>query len=421
MGTLLATGSSKASITCSTPKGPCIFPFKAEAENGLIREYTTCTTADGDAQPWCATKVDSNNQSTEMAYCNTECPGVTVTKTMYVHPDNAVNNCKCGVPNTMRASTRIVGDDEVKIGEYPWQVALLYGDSPDTQSCGGTLVGDRYVITAAHCTERDPSAIKVLIGDTNLAIANDTTRFIKDVAEIRQHEDYRINYVSVENDIAVLVLSTPVDLAAYPNIKPACLPDTETVDDLVGERAVVSGWGQDGSGQHLNGHLRKVTVDVYGKTNCGKHTDEMTEDMICAGMMEGGKDACQGDSGGPLVAKNDKDNDGAATLIGVVSWGFGCAEVNAPGVYADVTHFVKSGWLSSVLTDMQTCPPPASSNWSPKVASSMKTNVNIVQEGLDPTLRKSGSLAAGMPVTWPKWLQETIKVAARIIKWLQAS
>merc|ERR1711962_1958072 len=252
MGTLLATGSSKASITCSTPKGPCIFPFKAEAENGFIREYTTCTTADGDAQPWCATKVDSNNQSTEMAYCNTECLGVTVTKTMYVHPDNAVNNCKCGVPNTMRASTRIVGDDEVKIGEYPWQVALLYGDSPDTQSCGGTLVGDRYVITAAHCTERDPSAIKVLIGDTNLAIANDTTQFIKDVAEIRQHEDYRINYVSVENDIAVLVLSTPVDLAAYPNIKPACLPDTETVDDLIGERAVVSGWGQDGSGQHLH-------------------------------------------------------------------------------------------------------------------------------------------------------------------------
>jgi len=362
---LLAAGFSEASTSCSTPKGPCIFPFKAGAGKGhfeLIREYMTCTTADGDARPWCATQVDGNNLMTDWAYCNRECPGVTVTKTMYVHPDNAVNNCKCGVPNTRRASTRIVGGDEVKIGEYPWQVALLSGDSPDMQSCGGTLVSDRYVITAAHCTGRDPSAIKVLIGDTSLAIANDTTRFIKDVAEIRQHRNYYDR--TYENDIAVLVLSTTVDLYAYPNIKPACLPDTETVDDLIGERAVVSGWGTVGTGQHLNGHLHKVTVDIYGKSNCGVHTSEMTEDMMCAGIMEGGKDSCQQDSGGPLVSKNDEDNNGAATLVGVVSWGDGCAGVDAPGVYADVAHFVKSGWLSSVLPDLQTCPPPTSSNWS---------------------------------------------------------
>jgi len=360
-------GSAEAN-TCSTSNGrPCIFPFKVRRGDNF-REYTTCTTADGDAQPWCATKVNDNGQMMEWAHCNSECPGVAGTNNMIVHPDNAVGNCKCGVPNAMSA-TRIVGGMEAQIGEYPWQVALLFSDHPDSQGCGGTLVSDRYVITAAHCTaESSASRLKVLIGDTNFAIANDTTRFIASVAEIRQHPDY--NSRNTDNDIAVLVLTTPVDLAAYPNIKPACLPDTETVDDLVGEQAVVSGWGTVGSGQHLNGHLHEVTVEVFAKSNCGAHTSRMTENMMCAGLMEGGKDSCQGDSGGPLVAKNNDDNNGAATLVGVVSWGFGCADVNAPGVYADVAHFVKSGWLSSVLTDLETCPPPASSDWFPGSTSS---------------------------------------------------
>merc|ERR1712212_1248069 len=76
------------------------------------------------------------------------------------------------------------------------------------------------------------------------------------------------------------------------------------------------------------------------------------------------KDLCSGDRGGPLVAKNDKDHNGAATLVGVVI-GQSCGERIAPGNHIDLGHFVKSGWLSSVLTDLQTCPPPASSNWFP--------------------------------------------------------
>merc|ERR1712131_79700 len=363
---LLAAGYTEAQ-TCSTEKGDsCIFPFKTGRYQGN-RLYTTCTTADGDAKPWCATAVDSNKYVTAWDYCNSECPGVAGASNMFVHPDNAVNNCKCGVPNAM-AATRIVGGEEVQIGEYPWQVALLFSNTPASQGCGGTLVSDRHVITAAHCTAGSPpSAIKVLIGDTNLAVANDTQRFIVEVDEIKQHPDYS----NVNNDIAVLVLRTPVDLYAYPNIKPACLPVTETVDDIIGDKAMVSGWGTVGSNEHLNGHLHEVTVEVYGKSNCGDHTSSMTDNMMCAGLMEGGKDSCQGDSGGPLVAKNNKDNNGAATLVGVVSWGFGCAAKNAPGVYADVAHFVKSGWLSSVLgSSMQTCPPPESSDWFPGSSSS---------------------------------------------------
>ena len=232
----------------------------------------------------------------------------------------------------------------------------------DTQGCGGTLVGDRHVITAAHCTEgKSSSSIKILIGDTNIAMANDTTRFIKTLSEIRQHPNY--NSQTTENDIAILVLSSPVDLRAYPNIKPACLPNAGSISQFVGQSAVVSGWGTVGSGLSLNSHLFEVNVEVYGKTNCGVHTSSMTSDMLCAGLLAGGKDSCQGDSGGPLIAK-DSYNNGAATLIGVVSWGFGCASVDAPGVYSDVTHFQSNGWLSSNLINLNTCSPPQSSTWT---------------------------------------------------------
>ena len=82
----------------------------------------------------------------------------------------------------------------------------------------------------------------------------------------------------------------------------------------------------------------------------------MTDDMMCAGLKEGGKDACQGDSGGPLVA-SDPTKYGAMSLIGVVSWGYGCAGVDALGIYAEVSHF--TNWLNQQMPDLSTCPPYA--------------------------------------------------------------
>ena len=132
------------------------------------------------------------------------------------------------------------------------------------QSCGGTLVGDKYVITAAHCTVQT-SDIKVIIGDTTLGVANDTTRFITNVSKIRQHPNY--NPITKENDIAVLVLSSAVNLKAHPNIKPVCLPSTETKSDMYGRSAVVSGWGNDADGVSYTSHLKEVTVEIL--SDCG--------------------------------------------------------------------------------------------------------------------------------------------------------
>ena len=227
----------------------------------------------------------------------------------------------------------------------------------DNQGCAGTLVGDKYVVTAAHCTAGSvPSNLKVVVGETTLAISEDTQRFVMEIAVIKQHPNYDPNTLS--NDISVLELATVVDLTTYPHIKPACLPSTSMISDFIGQPAIVSGWGTVGSGLYLNSHLHDVSVEVYGKTNCGTHTSAMTSDMFCAGLMVGGKDSCQGDSGGPLVTI-DSNNKGALTLIGIVSWGYGCADINAPGVYSDVPFFMQSGWLMQQLTNLNTCAAPS--------------------------------------------------------------
>ena len=228
--------------------------------------------------------------------------------------------------------------------------------------CGGTLIGDKYVITAAHCTEGLPTeALTVVVGDTTLDIPDDSVSFVAKIIRSTHHPD--IDFETLKNDIAVLELAEAVNLTAYPHIKPACLPYQSQVSDFINKTAVVTGWGALRYGRTYPTHLQKVNVDVLGRTNCGSYSaeleDSITEDMFCAGYLEGGKDSCSGDSGGPLVTK-DPNNNEALTLIGVVSWGVGCAIKNYPGVYTDVPYFMQNGWLSQQLPNLQTCPPPPS-------------------------------------------------------------
>ena len=124
------------------------------------------------------------------------------------------------------------------------------------------MVGDRYVITSAFCTEdKLPNEISVLVGDTTLGVANDTSRFFLNVSEIRKHLEYD-KYLM--NNIAVLVLSPPLDLKAYPNIKPACLPTSETKTALKFREAVTSGWGT--LDENSNSNLHKLGVKIL--PNC---------------------------------------------------------------------------------------------------------------------------------------------------------
>ena len=124
-------------------------------------------------------------------------------------------------------------------------------------------MGDRYVITSATCThDRTPNDISVLVGDTTLGVANDTSRFFLNVSEIRQHPEH--DWITGQNNIAVLVLSSPLNLKAHPNIKPACLPSSETKIDYKYREAVFSGWGT--RGEISNSNLHKLGVKIL--PNC---------------------------------------------------------------------------------------------------------------------------------------------------------
>ena len=206
------------------------------------------------------------------------------------------------------------------------------------------------MITAAHCTDGlNPADLMIRVGDTTLDEEFEAESFTYSVAAIKNHPNY--NGGTFQNDIAVIELDSDVPLDMYPHIKPACLPDAGA---LFPGDAIVSGWGTVGSGSHLNSWLHEVDITVFSDGDCGSMNSYMTDDMMCAGLKEGGKDACQGDSGGPLVA-SDPMRYGAMSLIGVVSWGYGCAGVDALGIYSEVSHF--NDWLSQKMPDLSTCPP----------------------------------------------------------------
>ena len=207
------------------------------------------------------------------------------------------------------------------------------------------------MITAAHCTDGlCAEQIQVRVGDTTLDEEFEATSFTIDVATIKQHPDF--NYFTLTNDIAILELTEPVSLTAYPNIKPACLPEAGAL--FPGE-AIVSGWGKVAQGSHATSSLYEVGVTVFADGDCGNVNSEMTEDMICAGVMVGGKGTCQGDSGGPLVAEDPARNN-SMSLIGVVSFAEGCAARDNLTVYAEVSHFID--WLGEQMPNLNTCPPP---------------------------------------------------------------
>ena len=150
-------------------------------------------------------------------------------------------------------------------------------------------MSDRHVVTAAHCTKgHQPADLKVAIGFTSLVVNDKATSFVLDVAAIKQHPNYGEG-TPESNDIAVLELQCPVDMTAHPNIKPICLPASGAT--YTGFTATASGWGTLKDGGSETAHLQQVQVEVFADGDCGglknKDGQDMTSDMICAGVKPG--------------------------------------------------------------------------------------------------------------------------------------
>jgi len=243
---------------------------------------------------------------------------------------------------------RIVGGEEADPNSIPWQAALKWRTYV-TPECGGTIICDKFVMTAAHCTSADPSMwkyYKVYAGehDVKNGMDNATRHNIK---KIHIHPNYRTNQSmrKWDWDYALIELSEPIQLTGDSKARAACLPDPNDKDFAEGTKFVVSGWGDLESNGWGPRKLHHVTVPAVTDAQC-KRVYDITPRMHCAGNMEdGGVGSCQGDSGGPLTLVDP--NTSKVKLIGVVSWGSGCAKKGYPGVYSEVTTVLE--WIKDTI------------------------------------------------------------------------
>ncbi|XP_047450570.1 coagulation factor IX isoform X2 [Mugil cephalus] len=217
------------------------------------------------------------------------------------------------------AMTRIVGGSLETQGGSPWQVLIRRADG--FGFCGGTLVSDRWVVSAAHCLEETPD--HVTVGDYDKKRPDPGEQLIQ-VQQVFVHPHF--HSFTFDSDIALLYLSKPV--LRGPTASPACLPDPHLSQYLLKDNSMglVTGWGSTRYLGPSSRFLRKVTLPVVRFQDCTASTDQViTDNMFCAGYLESSLDACRGDSGGPFVVNYR----GTWFLTGVVSWGEKCA---APAV-----------------------------------------------------------------------------------------
>jgi uncharacterized repeat protein (TIGR01451 family) len=255
----------------------------------------------------------------------------------------------------------IVGGEEAAPGAWPWQVALIHADATnlyDGQYCGGVLVDEFWVLTAAHCIDNSDTAdFDIALGVFNLLDPEPNYQRIPP-NNIIINPDY--NPETNDSDIALIRLETPAVItegeAGGLPVQPATLiaPD---VGSLVGILSTVTGWGNrlpqpDPGGYDYSETLYQVEVPIVSNEACSAAYEnnylyaQVTENMMCAGFIyKGGHDACQGDSGGPLVIQ--KPDSEEWQLAGLVSWGSGCGVPGLPGVYTRVSQF--TNWVNGIL------------------------------------------------------------------------
>ncbi|KAM9715737.1 polyserase-2 [Menidia menidia] len=248
----------------------------------------------------------------------------------------AETQAKLDVCGAAPFNPRIVGGEDAAPGHWPWQASLqIFG----SHFCGGSLINEQWVLTAAHCLHGMlPFGVRVSLGRQTLRGEN-PNEISRTVSRVIIHPGYGSAY---DHDIALLRLSSPVEFTAY--VRPVCLAASGSVFSS-GTASWVTGWGSVREGVPLPSPqtLQEVEVPIIGNRQCSclNSHDRITDNMICAGLLKGGKDSCQGDSGGPLVSKQGS----IWVQSGIVSFGFGCARPSLPGVYSRVSRY--QSWIDS--------------------------------------------------------------------------
>ncbi|KAJ8736116.1 hypothetical protein PYW08_006772 [Mythimna loreyi] len=230
---------------------------------------------------------------------------------------------------------RIVGGSPTTISRYPSMAALLFSFSGSffSQMCGGTILNNRAILTATHCTIGDPaSRWRIRVGSTHAHSGG----VVHNVNQIINHPQYNGN--TYDNDIAVLRSASTFTF----NVRVRAAPIAGSNYNLADNQPVwATGWGLMNVGSVPSEELRHVELRTINQATCRNNYATrgiaITDNMLCSGWPTGGRDQCQGDSGGPLYHNGN--------VVGVCSFGIGCAQAQFPGVNARVSRY--ASWITS--------------------------------------------------------------------------
>ncbi|CAC5389586.1 Anionic trypsin-2 [Mytilus coruscus] len=236
-------------------------------------------------------------------------------------------------------TSRIVGGQFAEEGEWPWMVSL---DDADGHFCGGTLISNQWIVTAAHCLERKViPEVNLTLGEHHKVVMTGNEELVQIDTWI-MHPDYIANVPGIPYDIALIRLVHPVDISDH-YIRTACLPisNLTNIDDINSD-CYISGWGST-RGTADRRHLQHLNVSIMSTASCNKSWEgDILDSHICAG--NGNTGSCQGDSGGPLVCNIS----GQFVLYGVTSWGDrSCKAIGFPDIYTKVASYLP--WIEKVI------------------------------------------------------------------------
>ncbi|XP_040182835.1 acrosin-like [Rana temporaria] len=244
--------------------------------------------------------------------------------------------------------SRIVGGHDAMPGSWPWIVSLQvptdYSGQGFGHSCGGYIVNQWWIMTAAHCFKGVGDSYlqwRLVLGANQLSDLGGETE-VRRIAQKIEHADY--NPRSEANDAALLLVDSIIKFNDY--IQPACLPQRDVILEHLTD-CFIAGWGlTDQHASEPSDVLQEAPVGFIDLQTCNStnwYNGDLGAFNLCAGYEIGGIDSCQGDSGGPLMCRRPQTK--VFSVIGVTSWGYGCAKFRSPGVYTSVQYFLD--WIIS--------------------------------------------------------------------------
>ncbi|CAG9797695.1 unnamed protein product [Chironomus riparius] len=259
---------------------------------------------------------------------------------------------RCGMSKVPH--NRVVGGAPAKQGGWPWMALLGYRNDLGELGwkCGGSIISNRHILTAAHCIRNDLFVVR--LGEHDLSDDTEAQHVDIPVKQKIVHPSY--DKKDGNSDVAILVLENDIPFSTQ--ITPVCIPlnDAERTRNFVGYTPFAAGWGRTQEGGRSANVLQEIQLPVVDNNVCKENyaainkvvTEKQFNDaVLCAGYEEGGRDTCNGDSGGPLMFPLVKNGEANYYQIGIVSYGIGCARAQVPGVYARVATF--SDWIKNIV------------------------------------------------------------------------